>query len=153
VVIAVGLGLWDLLLESHQERLWDSYVEAQMQYHGALIRVVMNLVPALILLFFWQRWKPRFPGGGFWIWLAVASILSVFLVNFASTAVDRVAFYLMPLQLAVFSRLPFMLKREVSPELMALLILLGYAAVLYVWLNYAIHARLWIPYQNSLFMY
>jgi hypothetical protein len=152
VVIAVGLGLWDLLLESHQERLWDSYVEAQMQSHGALIRVVMNLVPALLLLFYWRRWEPRFPGGGFWLWLALASILSVFLVNFASTAVDRVAFYLMPLQLAVFSRLPFMLKREVSPELITLLILLGYAAVLFVWFNYAIHARYWIPYQNSLFL-
>ena len=151
-VIAVGLGLWDILLESEQDRLWQNYVEANMQSEGALIRVLMNLVPSFLLLFYWQKWKPRFPGGQFWIWMAIASIVSVLLVNFASTAVDRVALYLTPVQVAVFSRLPFMIKRQADPEMVTLFILLGYASVLYVWLNYATHARFWIPYQNSLFL-
>jgi hypothetical protein len=151
-VIAVGLGLWDILLESHQERLWESYVEARMYSQGALIRVVMNMAPGLLLLFYWKRWQPRFPRGDFWLWIAIVSILSVFLVNFATTAVDRVAFYLAPVQVAVFSRLPFMLKRQFDPKMTTLFIILGYAAVLYVWLNYAIHAKFWIPYQNSLFL-
>ena len=30
-------------------------------------------------------------------------------------------------------------------------IVLGYAAVLFVWLNYAVHAKYWVPYQNTLF--
>ncbi len=29
-------------------------------------------------------------------------------------------------------------------------ILLGYAAVLFVWLNFATHAFCWVPYQNHL---
>jgi hypothetical protein len=30
-------------------------------------------------------------------------------------------------------------------------IVAGYALVLYVWLNYAAHARYWVPYGNVLF--
>ena len=57
-----------------------------------------------------------------------------------------------PAQVAVFARLPFMVKRQFDPKITTLLIMLVYAAVLYVWLNYAVHAKFWVPYQNSLFL-
>ena len=45
-----------------------------------------------------------------------------------------------------------MLKRQFDPKITTLFIMLGYAAVLFVWLNYAVHAKFWVPYQNSLFL-
>ena len=84
--------------------------------------------------------------------LALASVASVFLVEFASTAVDRVALYFTPLQVVVFARLPSLVKGRVSPRVMTVGIVLGYALVLFIWLNYAIHARYWLPYQNWLFL-
>jgi hypothetical protein len=152
--VAVALaayGLWDALLAEDQERLWNTYVEQQMESQGAMIRVFMNLVPSLLLLVYWKQWKARFPNPWFWFAVAVGSVVSVALVGFASTAVDRVALYLTPIQVAVFSRLPYLARKDLSPQTTTLGIVLGYAAVLYVWLNYATHAVYWLPYQNMLF--
>jgi len=79
-------------------------------------------------------------------------VLAVALVGFASTAVDRIALYFIPIQVVVFARLPLLLRHRIRPGTVAIGIVLGYAAVLYVWLNYATHARYWLPYQNMLFL-
>jgi hypothetical protein len=151
---AVGLvayGLWDLVLLEYQDELWKNYVEARIGSEGGVIRVLMNLVPSLILLFYWRRWKEAFPNFWFWFWISIASIVSVAFVGVASTAVDRVTLYFIPIQIAVFSRLPYLASRTIAPASTVLAILLVYSTVLYVWLNYATHAPYWLPYQNALF--
>ncbi len=150
-VVLASYGIWDALLAEEQERLWTSYVDEQMQSEGARVRVFMNLVPSLCLLIYWKQWKQRFPNPWIWFWMAVCSIVNVGLVDLASTAVDRIALYFTPIQVAVYSRLPYLARNQVSPQTMTLVILLGYAAVLFVWLNYATHALYWLPYQNLLF--
>lgn len=153
-IIAVGLvgfGLWDSLVTEDKDELWKNYVEAQMQSEGAKIRVLMNLVPALFLLANWKQWKKIYPNALLWLWMALGAIACVVAVNFASTAVDRIALYLTPLQVVVFSRLPFLARKRIKPDTMVLGLLLGYAMVLFVWLNYATHAKFWLPYQNALF--
>lgn len=147
---AVAYGLWDLLLVDHQQHLWKSYVDQEMQSQGAMIRVFMNLVPSLLLLIYWRKWKAYFPNFWFWFWIAIGSVLSMVLVSYAPTAIDRLSLYFIPIQLVVYSRLPFLVKKSLS-NLIVLGILFGYAVVLFVWLNYATHSRYWIPYQNILF--
>jgi hypothetical protein len=83
--------------------------------------------------------------------MACAAVASVFLVGLAPTAVDRLGLYLTPLQVAVFSRLPYLARRHQPPAATARWILLGYGTALFVWLNYAVHARYWLPYRNMLF--
>lgn len=147
-------GLWDALVAQDQERLWTAYVEEQMVSEGAKIRVFMNVVPSLLLLLFWNRWKEHFPNHWYWFWMAVASLASLGLVDYASTAVDRMALYFAPIQLAVYSRLahlPLLPGRQFSPEMVTVTVILAYAAVLYVWLNYGGHAMYWVPYKNIIF--
>lgn len=152
-VVIAGYGLWDLLLAESQDLLWQEYVESKHFYsEGARIRVAMNLVPGLLLLYFRKKWRELYPNYQFWMILALGTIASVFLVEFASTAVDRMALYLTPLQVVVFSRLPTLMRQQVSPRVLTVGIILGYALVLFVWLNYATHARYWLPYQNWLFL-
>jgi hypothetical protein len=151
-VLLIGYVLWDLLLAQSQEQLWHTYVESQMISHGARIRVLMNLVPGLLLLKYRKTWQDLYPNYHFWLVLALSSVASVMLVAFASTAVDRIALYFTPLQVVVFSRLPTILQKKITPRVMTVGIILGYALVLFVWLNYAIHARYWLPYQNWLFL-
>ncbi|MEA3409936.1 MAG: EpsG family protein [Pseudomonadota bacterium] len=130
--------------------MWQSYVDEQMVSDGAKVRVWMNLVPSLLMLVYWKRWKRYFPNYGSWLIIAIGSIASVLLVDFATTAVDRVALYFTPIQVAVLSRLPILTRRRIPSRYMAFGVVLGYAAVLFVWLNYASHAEYWVPYQNSL---
>ncbi len=150
-IVPVLYGGWDLLLAEKQEHLWQTYVEKQMESSGAKIRVLMNLVPALLFLIYRKKWKNYYSDYPFWFWISIASVLSVGLVGLATTAVDRVSLYFIPLQLAVFSRLPYLASKRISPQVTILMIILGYTAVLFVWLNFASHVNCWVPYQNILF--
>lgn len=152
MMFPVFYGGWDLLLADQQDKLWENYVEAQMQSDGAKIRVAMNLIPSLLFLIYRKEWKRSYPDYKFWFWIALGSIVFVTLVGFASTAVDRVALYFIPIQLVVFSRLPYLARRQISPSVTKVLIVIGYALVLFVWLNFATHSFAWIPYQNLLFL-
>ena len=122
-----------------------------MQSEGAKIRVFMNLVPSLFLLLYWRQWKATFSDFRFWYWISIASIIGFGMVGIAPTAVDRMALYFIPIQIAVYSRLPYLASKYISPKLIILGVLLGYTAVLFVWLNYAANARYWVPYNNALF--
>lgn len=153
-IIAVALlaaGLWSALMEKEVSHFWTAYVEQQMYSQGAFIRVAMNCTAALFLLKYWKQWKRVYPNALFWLWMAYGAIICIFVVGFATTAVDRLALYLTPLQVVVFSRLPFLARKEYDPETMTTWIVLGYGAVLFIWLNFAAHARYWLPYRNILF--
>ncbi len=150
MLLPIAYGAWDLLLADQQEGLWHNYVEAQMQSDGAKIRVAMNLFPSLLFFLYRKEWKRSFDDYTFWSWIALGSVVSVFLVGAASTAVDRVALYFIPIQLVVFARLPYLARKQIAPSVTKVLIVLMYALVLFVWLNYATHAQYWLPYQNLL---
>jgi hypothetical protein len=70
-------------------------------------------------------------------------LLVLLLVLPSSTAVDRLALYVMPLQVAVLSRFPLAFGRRMGTFIVVLYSL----AIEFVWLNFATHARFWIPYQ------
>jgi hypothetical protein len=151
-VVLVSYGLWVTFVAQDQTGLWNNYVVQGMQSQGALVRVAINFVAAIALLLNWKQWKVTYPNALLWLWMALAAIACVPLVGLATTAVDRIALYLTPLQVVVFARLPYLARRQVDPETMVQGILLAYGAVLFVWLNYAVHARYWVPYRNVLFM-
>jgi len=150
ILMPVFYGGWDLLLAQQQEQLWDTYISVQMHSSGAKIRVLMNFIPAILFFVYRKKWKRYFDDYPFWFWVSVSSIVLLFVVGFATTAVDRISLYLIPLQLIVYSRLPFLMQQSVPYNLVKLFILLFYTAVLFVWLNFATHASCWLPYHNVL---
>ncbi len=106
----------------------------------------MNLVPAVLFLLF--RKKLRFEDGeaNVWHYFSLASLLMPLLLFIlpSSTVVDRLALYLIPLQLAVLPRVTYLFKGQQAGRA---LIILYTMAVLFTWLNFAAHARYWIPYR------
>jgi hypothetical protein len=151
-IFVAAFVLFDALVAESTEDLWRNYVEAEMESQGAQIRVLMNLVPSLILLAYWKTWRTLFPNYWFWFWVAAGSIIAVALVGVASTAVDRIALYFIPIQVVVMARLPYLLRQRIPTSTVITGIVFGYALVLFVWLNYASHAGYWIPYRNMLFL-
>ena len=152
---AIWVGAFTLLgyvafLEESVEHLYRGYIEAEYQSQGAQIRLLMNAVPAAILLLWRNHFQMSLQQMQLWKWFAFISLglLAAFYVTPYSTAIDRIALYMIPLQLAVFSYVPEVFGRSRernTPFVMA--VLLYYTAVLFVWLNFATHARYWIPYQ------
>ena len=74
--------------------------------------------------------------------------LVALLVVASSTAVDRLALYLIPLQVFVLDRLPEVFRGAGRKNSQLLLMVIGYSAIIqFVWLNYANNAGYWLPYQ------
>ena len=108
----------------------------------------MNAIPALAFVLFRKRLVSDPHERGMWTWLALLAIAFVALlaVSPSSTAVDRVALYLIPLQLFVLSRLPGLMMRHQARASVFVVVLYS-ALVQFVWLNYAVHAEYWVPYR------
>lgn len=147
LVVGTTALTYYLLLQDSAEDLWANYVDTEMQSQGGAIRVAMNVVPALVLIGFRKRLVPDESERRLWLWIAAAALLCVPLVGFASTAVDRVALYLIPLQMFVFARLPRLTESTRARTFIVLSIIGYYAAVLFVWLHYSTHSLYWVPYQ------
>ena len=148
VVFGVAFpAVFAVLIAETLESKWVSYVVKEKESEGALIRVAMNLLPALLLLIWRKRLGLQGEAKQVWFWLALASIGAFFLVDIATTAVDRIALYLLPLQMVVFSRLYLLFDMPVFRAAALVAVILFYFIVQFVWLNYAKHADDWVPYQ------
>jgi hypothetical protein len=144
--IAVSVLLYDVFLGDSMQQFVQNYIEAEYSSQGAAVRVAMSLVPASLLFLF--RSGFGFSPEEYLVWrnfsLAAFGFLILLLVLPSSTAVDRLALYVIPLQLAVLSRVP----GTIMAQLPGKLAIITYSfAVMFVWLNFAIHAAYWLPYK------
>jgi hypothetical protein len=143
------LVLYDTLLRDSVETLTTNYIEAEYQSEGALVRVLMNVLPAMILLLYRKRFHWTEAERNMWMMISLLALSSAvwLLVSPSSTAVDRVALYLIPLQLYVFTRVPDLMNRGKSQQGWVAAVLAYYCAVQFVWLFFATHAPWWLPYR------
>lgn len=149
-VLTFGLLLYNTFLSASVERLVTNYVDTAYTSEGAAIRVAMNIVPALLFLSLAKRFDLTAQEERLWRFVSLAALgtLMLLLTVASSTVVDRLALYLIPLQLFVFSRLPTVLGEPGRPNGQILLVVIAYSALLqFVWLNYANHAEWWLPFQ------
>lgn len=147
---ASAITLYFVFLESDVDSLVSIYIEAEYESQGAAIRVAMNAVPAAVFLA--TRRHFGLPKMELNLWtnislLALASIVAL-VVSPSSTAVDRVALYLIPLQIFVLSRVPDIFGSRKGGDTIFVLGVLAYSAtVQFVWMNFGSHADAWLPYQ------
>ena len=134
------------------DRLWANYVEADYQSQGGLIRVLMNAVPAALFFLLGRHFRLTEAEGKLWFWMSLLALICIPLVVLSSTATDRVALYLIPIQLFIFSRLPFIFKDPRRRGLVVLGVVGYYTLVQAVWLFFASHSFAWLPYQNVIWL-
>lgn len=141
-VVAAGLAL-DLL-----EAQLTAYLDGELQSGGALLRVGMNAIPAAFLLSARNYFRDE-PDQNLWWWLAVMSLGSLLFVDTFSTLVDRLALYLAPIQMVVYTKL----LTRVSGAWRGFWgsVLLGFYAIsLAVWFSESTYAVCWVPYKWDL---
>ena len=148
-IVAVGFTLYYFILKDNLEVLLIYYFGIKMTSSGALLRVLMNVVPAVIFLLFHKRLQLTIIEKRISFWMALASIGCLFAFPFSpsSSAIDRVAMYLIPIQLVVYSRLPLLFTPGFSMQTVKVFIILGYALTQFVFLNYGSFAFGWLPYK------
>jgi len=149
-LLATGVTLFLLLLIESLETFSTTYIEAEYASNGASVRIAMNAFPAVFFLFFRQRFQLNSNQKKLWTALAITAIGFIIILNLSpsSTAVDRVALYLIPLQLFVWSSLPNVLAKQKALRLFWVNALVIYsAAVLFIWFSVGDFSSSWIPYQ------
>ena len=144
--IACAVVLYWFFLASSVEDFFRNYVDTSYASEGATVRLAMGAAAAALFLvlpaglgFTAQLRRLYLPFS-----LASLAALASLIFLASSTAVDRLALYLLPLQLAVLPRVQFLLRRRQAGRLFVILYCF---AVQYVWLTYAAHADYWIPYR------
>lgn len=139
-----------LLLRQASDQLVNTYITQDYESGGAVVRVAMNLVPAALALLLRKRLGFNDYQRDMWSVFALVALATLPLVVATSftTAIDRLALFLIPLQLAILPRLPYVLSRERLSNALLFLAVCGYsAAIQLVWLVFATHASYWVPYK------
>ncbi|GAA4010300.1 EpsG family protein [Sphingomonas humi] len=146
LLASASVGLYALLLQDSVDRLVKNYIDARYMSAGAAIRISMSVLPAIILMLFRKRFDFDEDEYKLWRNFSLVSLVAAvaLLVSPSSTAVDRIALYLLPLQFVVLARIPgTLLSRGFGNALISLYS----GAVLFTWLNYAVNSRTWLPYK------
>lgn len=120
--------------------------ESAMKSSGGMIRVMMNVIPALIFLILRDKFV-QFHDYRLWKYIAILSLFFMATVSTLSTATDRFALYLAPIQVAVFTRIPMLITDKIQRTALIIFIVLFYLTVMFVWLNFGAHAKYWLPYS------
>jgi len=139
---------WAFVAESYESFI-EAYVASQMASDGALIRVIMNAVPAAVFLVTRHRFDMTPPEREFWTWMSLVVLLFIPVLWYSpsSTAVDRVGLYFMPIQLVGFTHLSAPGTTGWQRPATKLVVVVGYGIVQYVWFNYSNFYFAWLPYR------
>ena len=127
---------------------YDRYSNADNDSSGAFQHVALNVIPAVLYLFFIKKWQSVYGDNDLMRLLSYLSLLSVAGVMISSTAFDRLALYLSPIQMMVYGTIPIVFKSQAY----TVAIFVFNVLTLYVWLAYSNSAGGWLPYQNLLFI-
>ena len=111
----------------------------------------MNALPGGLLLIYYREFHAKFLTPLHWYLIAIASLLLLVASVFDSTAVDRLAIYVVPLQIYVWTRMALLFNRKEWVAMSMVSIIILYGAALGFWLNFANHADDWVPYTSIIF--
>ena len=144
--------LFSLLLGSQSDVLIANYAQSDYDSQGAAVRISMNVLAGVLFLLMRKRMPMLDYQKSLWTYSSILSLVSLVALTLlsASSGVDRLALFLIPVQMITYSRLPYVLPdRSVSIPL--LFSVIGYSlAVQFVWLNFADNAQSWLPYSTVL---
>ena len=128
--------------------IYHYITNTELKSEGAMLRVLINAIPALIMIMYRDKFRERFDDTRLWLILSLMAILLIPASYYISTVADRIAIYSTPLQLIVLSRFPVLIQSINLRTLFVIVVITMYLLSMVVWLNYGIHASGWMPYEN-----
>lgn len=141
------------LLQDEVEFYADRYLESGIDATGGPFRASLLAIVGLFFLFqLRQRWLSRFRKDYDLALIGSVAMVVVLPIALASSVIgDRIGYYIMPLQLMVLARLPYLYEGRDAIFLYAAPYL-GLGAVLWVWAAYSsLFQKCYVPYSSWLF--
>ncbi len=139
-------------LNTQAETFMQNYVgSSRYESQGAFVRSDERCGRGAFLLFY-RRWKAIWQDADIWRVLSLVAIALIPMTFVASTAVDRIGLYLLPLQLVVFGRLPSLMRGMALQHATVAGVIFVYAVSFGVWQHLGqFAAGLWLPNSSLLF--
>ncbi len=152
ITIPIGFYFVDQFIISKFAIFQFSYLEQNLTSAGAYIRVILIIIPSIIFLLNLKKFKISNIYKKIFSVMAFTSFLALIglTIEFSSTAVDRLALNLLPVQIVVASYLPDTGILKIGKLPWKIFIISIAFAVMSIWLIYAVHSFCWIPYKNIL---
>jgi hypothetical protein len=135
------LGLAAALVVSSFEYFFENYFRTGLASDGGGIRVAMNIVATLLFFLLHKELVLSPREHKLWMIMAVLSLSCLPMLIFTSTAADRLALYMLPLQIFVFARLPLLVGPHIYRAAVAFGVVLGYGLFQLVWEVYGNYTR------------
>ena len=145
----LGAMLYYFFIYAELDLLMQNYVTDEYDSSGAFLRLSMNLPPAIIFLLLKNRFNLNDFDRTLWRNFSYAAFVgfAFLFVLSSSTVVDRLALYIIPLQMFVYAQLPTVFGSRGRENGAVKIAIIAYAAVvLFVWLTQATNAGQWLPY-------
>ena len=138
------------LLSSTVGNYFQVYGHQLIDSGGVYFRLVINAVPAVILLTLRRQGIVRADEYIFWRNVALVSLLLLPVPLFirSTTAVDRASMYAIPLQLLVLSSFPRTVSITSARSVNTAGIVLYSAITLLTYFSFGTHARYFVPYRS-----
>ncbi|PZU16468.1 MAG: hypothetical protein DI591_05860 [Citromicrobium sp.] len=153
LISTIGAAIVLALIISRADEFSAGYLDAEYSSGGALIRLLMGVIPSLVLVLSVRRFQVGGRARSIWIGLALANLVAIIalILLSSSTAVDRIALYFTGVQLIAFGSIGELLGFSPRIRIFLRLLVSVYAlATLLVFLIYASHAYAWNPYRSIL---
>ena len=145
---------YEFLLADKLTQLIDVYVNRQSTTsQGALIRLSMNGFAAITFLNYRRLFTLTSTERRLWTFTSIMAIamLIIYFLTGLSTALDRMALYLIPLQLVTAAHMPDVFGPTGRKNSVGVFVVLAvFFVVQFVWLNFASHSTYWLPYKMGI---
>ena len=141
------------LRSSAGKALISNYLTSEMVSGGTIIRVLLNTVAALCVICLEHRFYESPAIRKFWIQYAFTALpfcAAIFVLP-PLTAIDRMAFYWMPLQIFGFANFPDVFGTVQLRRAATLGVISVYALVMLIWFSFGNYYHAWLPYRFYLF--
>lgn len=144
--------LYIAYIANSADSLISAYVEAQMSSAGAAMRLIQVFACAILYLLFIRKNEADKIESRLWTSMSLFALIAFPAALFgpSSTMADRLGLYLLPLQMYVLANIGYYTPFKKISQLVGLVVVLINLFLLIYWLNYAVHAVDWLPYQSVL---
>jgi hypothetical protein len=130
------VGLMAAIVTSSYEYFLEQYFKIGLASEGGGIRVGMNVVAAFIFVMLRRDLTLSSQEAKLWTIMALLSVACVPMLFFTSTAADRLALYMLPIQIFVFSRLPLLAGAQTYRASVAVSIIAALGLFQWAWGTY-----------------
>lgn len=136
-----------ILFEQQYEALIELYYDQKLTSDGGLYRVILNIIPAFVILFFSKNSGLSKIELNLWVTLSIISLLLLPLISVTPTAIDRLYIYIIPLQIFTYSNLRFWFKNNFIVTIIEICVIIFYFLLMILWLNLSTYKEYWVPYR------